>query len=45
MLTTEPQVNCPKGAEAFYNKLTIKDKKLVLYPVIAMPSTTSSDGR
>lgn len=27
------KVNCPVGAEAFYNKLEIKDKKLVLYPV------------
>lgn len=49
-LTTRPaQVNCPKAGVAFYNKLDIKDKKLIEYEVrihshrpVLLPSTDSS---
>lgn len=33
LITSPTQVNCPKAGVAFYNKLDIKDKKLIEYEV------------
>ncbi len=33
------QVNCPKSGVAFFNKLDLKDKKLVEYQVRALQSS------